>query len=863
MAKFQENIRRVGGKLESLKRPHGQRVLLPAEIELCELIGCSKEEYWFFVDQTAAYNGKRKEGYELIPDIRAGETFFIYTAGKITGLTVAGQIAVSVALTAVGYLLSPKPKPFEQGATVRGADAIGSKRFAPQFSFNSLQELAVLGDTVPLVFANQSSYFDGTDNVIGGIRVNGQLLWSQLLSLGRLQQLKAIALFSLSEIDGKPDFEGYAIGDLLLSAYSKKKLDLFFKSSSINAFNRIEQGDKYPDSEVAGMPYTYTDVFSEAWPVGNSLTEDGTPEEKQVWPFSGSRNPTTQAVFGLYSPMPNANVVRLPYELNYPVPKSSDPAKRAVTTKQKKTYTYWPTRAGFTGGDVSAVENIVTYRIMRSNQLYDATEQTGTYPHGIEDVVSMVRSLREEVDSNISVGESFMAGDALVACVGVENLDNEAEEGTPWRPTTYINDKLMYEGIERKYQFEVVEKGTDYDSTGTPFKHPNLYDHAAQPKWTSKITKVEDVEMRLEQDMSDWSLKYGFAYRNAILQRAAIGTVTNSRAVAMTEIGLKSKVFGHIRGANINGVPNKDGLDKIYKDKTNFQLGNIDLYLKRFSFFKLQVRKAGTNGEWQDLTNALQNDHTGLFCIKGNTPEYQYNYIKISHPGRGTSSNSQFEYRFKPFPGNNIALFHIDQKVNLLNSSISKTGQTEAEFVSGTEFGEFVITFAGRDNLVLTKEEVSNTEWKLSYNTSGGASSGAATGPVIELGKTSDGFNLHTVQNIYGPIPPDPTPEYSYDTNTGDITLLSLNQDYFQDGGSTWAWVAYKNGVEVGHVETAPNTASTDVKIINEDNGEVYRTGTVHPTVTQHPEDNSIDVTYYPLETKQYSIPLTLGVGIN
>ena len=51
-------------------------------------------------------------------------------------------------------------------------------------------------------------------NVIGGIRVNGQLLWSQLLSLGRLQQLKAIALFSLGKIDGRPDFEGYAIGGL-------------------------------------------------------------------------------------------------------------------------------------------------------------------------------------------------------------------------------------------------------------------------------------------------------------------------------------------------------------------------------------------------------------------------------------------------------------------------------------------------------------------------------------------------------------------------------------------------------------------------------------------------------------------------
>ena len=71
MAELQKNIRRVGGELVSARQPYGRRLLLPSEVELCKTLGLCEDEYWFFVDQTAAYNGQRKEGYELIPDIQA------------------------------------------------------------------------------------------------------------------------------------------------------------------------------------------------------------------------------------------------------------------------------------------------------------------------------------------------------------------------------------------------------------------------------------------------------------------------------------------------------------------------------------------------------------------------------------------------------------------------------------------------------------------------------------------------------------------------------------------------------------------------------------------------------------------------
>ncbi len=829
MAELPKEIRRIGGSLESIRQPYGQRLLLPAEVELCEVLGINEEEYFYFVEKTAAYNGERKEGYELIPDIRAAEAIFV--GGNIAGgLTLFGQVVVAVALTAVGYLLTPKPKPLKQRATIEGDDLVGTKRFSPQFAFNSLQELAKIGDVIPLVFANKQLVV-GSSNEVGGVRVNGQLLWSQLLSLGKLQQLKAITLFSLGEVEGKPDFDGYAIGDLLLSAYCKGKVDLFFRPGVKGlGNNRITKGDEYNESNLEGIDYPYTDIFSARWPV--TLSENHEP----VAATSGARNPTTQSVFGLYSPMPNANVVKLPFELALQTKGASDDAALAVATKVKKINTFFPTRAGFVGGNVSAKGNTVTYRILKSRQFNDQTYETGYKPHGIGDVQSMVRSIREEIDANIAVGESYMAGDGLITCTHIESLNGDDQSG-PWREETEF-----FDGIERHYTFKVQEEGTDYDAKDTPFKHPNLFEHAAQPKWLSEEKDRQIINGRKDkfvlniQDMSDHSLEFGFAYRSPILQRVALGTITNSRACSMTEIGLKSKVFSTCRGVNMNSVPIPSELNKIFNDKVNFQAGTIDVFLTRFSFFYLEVRKAGSNEDFIRLSNK-SSDHTGLFAIRGNTPEFQYNYIKVVHENR----LSQLEYRFKPYPGNNIPVFHLNQKVNLLNATVTNEGQQEQQFF----VGNFVVGFAGTKEFVLSKKEIFNTEWIVSLNTGEGTVSN--TGPVLELSSYDLDFNGYKSQVTITPVSvPSGSSDYEYDVAKGPtaITLISKVPSHLWPEEDKDAYVVYVNGVEVGMDTFPKGTALTDIIIDSDDGSEFYRTDGV-VQATKHPEDNSIDVEYY------------------
>ena len=73
----------------SAKRPYGRRLLLPAEVELCQLLGLSEDEYWYFQDTVEAYNGKRPEGYELIPDIQAASVAAILGYKTVTAMVLS------------------------------------------------------------------------------------------------------------------------------------------------------------------------------------------------------------------------------------------------------------------------------------------------------------------------------------------------------------------------------------------------------------------------------------------------------------------------------------------------------------------------------------------------------------------------------------------------------------------------------------------------------------------------------------------------------------------------------------------------------------------------------------------------------
>jgi len=687
-------LRRVGGKMESSRVFGGRRALLPYEVQLCEALDITEEEYWQFIYLAESVSGKRRKEYDLIPNIVNMPPAAIAPL-SIFGVSIGfyGVVAIGVALSYISNALRPKPKAPKTPPSLQTEGAQSVKRFAPQSGFNSLQELAVIGETIPLIFTKRDSA-----NNIGGIRVNSKLVWSQLRSLGTHQQLKGVFIFSNEKIPTKPDFAGYAIGDLLLKNYTGAKVALYYKGQKINDKNRLQETDRYTESELArevGRDGSNPeDVFSIDW------DETGTFNNKI---FCGVRTPTTQSRFGNFAPMPNMMRYQLSYEL---ILKGKDASNKGdIDKKRRKIAKYYPRYAGFeehqgqvkTGRITLSKGDKVRYTINDMNPVNDVPGDFN--PWGLQDVKTAVDSDRERIDDNISIGESYMVGSALAICTEIQQ------------------ERLWAEGTLKNFDFKITDIGADSTS---------------------------GLEMRGTNDgfrstHAPWELN--------TLQRVAVASISNNRDCDVTEIGLKSKVFKQITGfPNVNSHPggfsytNPSGtLDSYQNDNGNIGLGPLNKYVSRYSFFRLQARKADTTDDFVTIDNGKP------FAIKGRTPQFQYNFIRINHP------RSQYEFRFIPFPGNEIKRSFIDNKnsqIRLLRSNAPLQQDTS---------GEFGIRYAGFD-VVLTGGDVSNSEWFL--------------GQVPEISTEVTGLAINNIGLTQSDVKTWQTTDHLYDFPNGSYAYI-------------------------------------------------------------------------------------------
>jgi len=753
-------------------------VLLPTEADLCNLLGLTEEEYFQFLEGVAAKVKERPEAYNLVPDLVNGPLVVAIPYANAGALTLLGQVVVGIALTAISYLLTPKPPSMKQGTNQRTADIAGLKRFAPQFSFNSVQELANLGDLIPLVFANRQT--DAIDNIsYGGVRANSQLLWSQMVSLGSYQQLKLLALFSLGEIARRPDLKGYAVGDLLLNSYNKNKV---FKLD-------YETDDDGPKGE--NIPFLRT-----GGQLGDAIGNVFQIDERDY--FSGTRNPTTQATFGLSNPMPNATAFRLPYELvrtgSDTSSSSARPAARIMFKKRRKLLAAWPMGAGFMNGgtdkqklgeDVIQEGLEIHYQIIGSPddgvayQQDQAAEIITMNPHGVEDVNSATKTVREATDSYLAIGEQYMAGTALVECFDIKNDDGEVG-GKPWDGTKV-----------RAFYFKVIESGKFEASLKA-----ELATHLSNPNWdtTGKFFTVRSgdhkyyyEQIREDKDLFD-------AYSRYTLQKVSLGTISNNRKCHITEIGLKSKVFKEIRFANVNSKPSEKEILDIYDDRSTLQLGNINKYTTRYSFFKLQVRKIGEdNWNWLRPAVSDQSSHTGLFCIRGNTPEFQYNYIRIVQPGYG-----QYEYRFYPWAGSDVIKevekveareTVIPVNVTILNANATRTPLALSGFECKLNGETYHVKYAGDTYHSLTKDKLSNAVWNLGAPSTIQITKNTITGFTVTSKGSSDSYSITNLPETRETVPIFENKFYypgqpSY--KGGNHTVIVRHNNHPSLGETTW-----------------------------------------------------------------------------
>ena len=156
--------------------------LLPYERQLIETIGITEEEYRKFAAEVRRKGVVRPAEYEHIPDIQAGTV--------ITPVLI--NLAISLVLTGVAYLLTPKPKMPSAGKRDGGGvidleGFTGATRFTPSRGFETLAKLADYGAPIPIIFG----LYDEDDKV-GGMLVTPKLVWSRMFSDGTQQRAKLL-----------------------------------------------------------------------------------------------------------------------------------------------------------------------------------------------------------------------------------------------------------------------------------------------------------------------------------------------------------------------------------------------------------------------------------------------------------------------------------------------------------------------------------------------------------------------------------------------------------------------------------------------------------------------------------------------
>ena len=709
-------------------------MLLPAEVELCETVGITEEEYWYFVELTQAYNGKRPKEYDELPYV-VNMPFIGTVVSFLASGTAAANFVLGIILTVVSVLLAPKPRAPKTPPSLSTAGLTGPKRFAPQTGFNSVQELAKLGEIIPLIFTKQETEINGDSKIYyGGVRVNTRLLWSQMLSLGSGQQLKALFMIGLGDLASKPDFAGYAIGDLLLKNYINKKLALYIMTNG----GRPQEGpEKYSEGtlerehsrpqrsgQTQGPPFT--DIIAVDWDQNNGETNTI---------VSGTRTPNTQTQFGVYSPMPNSMRYRVPYELVLKQKNLKDQNKTDIDTKRRKLRTSFPRYASILKYDGSET-NRNNFTVEKNKDIQytigdmdTETEFGETFdPWGVEDVKSAVDASREESDDAIQIGESYLIGSALAICIS---------KSRPIWASEHYQDCV----------FRVDEPGKIDVRGGT-----------AGLKGAHK------------------------GYELLTIQKCAIGTISNSKACDVTEIGLKSKVFKQVTSfPNVNSHPGAvgtntvdadttDGVVKRYNDDDgNISLGGMSKYLTRYSFFRLQARIAGINeADWNYIDEGIP------FGIRGNSPQPQYNFIRINHY---SNPRKELEFRFIPFPGNLVKEEFVDRNnpIRILSAS----GELLSYEVNPNE-QKFDVFFKGSvENL--RSGDASNTEWFL-----GDLPTATDGGKINKLLTNADGFIPRSTRWIEV----DRRTPTSGEITSGRATAKIHHKD---TGSSAWQWGNQKN----------------------------------------------------------------------
>ena len=306
-----------------------EQPLLPYEKRLITALGCSEQEYRQFAQEVERRYNERPEDYAHIPDIRDGPE---------PGTTLAIiSLVVGVLSTAAAILLAPKPK--QPGGDEIRRRQLGGRRgkdiYAPSFGFDSLQELADYGQTVPIAFTRRKGQVNpndqNNDKGTGGLLISPQMVWSRMKSWGGYQVAEIVALAGQGNM-AKPDLAGIFLGNNALDGIYQEYFDFYWNGgfeelgvgSRIRAYN-LRYGNLAIDGDRDNPGLSGSDQ------VFYAPTRGGGAQPA----FCGAFTPTSQTRFGVYTGVPNGTPFRPNWRI-ISIPKDFRVNEKKLKNQQKK-----------------------------------------------------------------------------------------------------------------------------------------------------------------------------------------------------------------------------------------------------------------------------------------------------------------------------------------------------------------------------------------------------------------------------------------------------------------------------------------------------------------------------------------------
>jgi len=664
--------------------------LLPYERQLIATIGITEEEYRAFTAEVRRRGAVRPAAYDHIPDVQAGAT----------GTAILINLAISLVLTGVAYLLTPKPKmpaAQKQGGIIDLGNVTGANRFTPSRGFETLAELADYASPIPLIFG---LYKDD----IGGMLITPKLIWSRMFSHGTMQRAKLMFVVGEQGVGNAgiqpPELEGIFLGNNALDAVFNDLFAFYWHADSSEQF-RIRGTDKRYGTRGKAhrgdpdVPNDNSDAF--AFPLS-----DINKEPAEI--FCHAYTPANSTKFGVYGAIANGTHYRVNYQL-ISIPKVDDKEAMAIRTLERikivgdsgvksgdnnktlqeediepgsatedrlneirkkgnqagagRNYSPRMGIVSYNGNSVSSGQHRKTYdNVEIGDRAEFVIRNTSISPNfyrrdgkgaSVDDINSTVESFQVEADSAMQVGEHFEIGGCIWKVVSRSLAMFDPLEG----PTR--NQNITLECV---------------DTLLSKSKKIGIV--------SESLVVNPSTEFIGDSAVGETSKGVGEAFYP--LTQVEIATVKNNRPSIATEIGLKSTVFQRLNGlCNFQSLPTPAELNKAEEKEIQMNSGTISASILRSSIFRIFIRDVNSDLGITDFNPLPQ-----FFVVRGQTPVAQYNYIRFT-----SDEARELEYKFVPFSGSEFAKLpdNTTPEFIVLSQSIS-TDQNENGAGDFIEFSE-------------------------------------------------------------------------------------------------------------------------------------------------------------------------------